>query len=200
MLTIFHAPPTRSFRIVWMCEEMGVPYDLKSEQLGRWSAELTAANPLNTLPTVRDGDVVMTESAAVLLYLGDTYGPTDLVPEKDAANHWAFQEALHYGEASLAAFLTPLVLTRFMAPADQKENFTAGALRRMFVQRLAFLDRRLEAHDFAAGEAFTAADICIGYALRFGELFGLADQYPARVSAYYERLKARPAYQRALAA
>ncbi len=200
MLTIFHAPPTRSFRIVWMCEEMGLPYTLKSETLGRWSAELTAVNPLNTLPTVCDGERVLTESAATLLYLGETYGPTPLVPARDDPGYWTFQEVLHYGESSLAAYLTPMVATRFMAPADQRENFTANILLGMFTGRLSYLQRRLAAGDYAAGDTFTAADICVGYALRFGEFFDLAGQYPAEVAAYFERLKQRPAYQRALAA
>lgn len=201
MLTIFHAPPTRSFRIVWMCEEMGLAYDLRAERLGRWSAELTAANPLNTLPTVCDGDLVLTESAAVLQYLGETYGPTPLVPSREDPSFWPFMEALHYGESSLAAFLTPLVLTRFSAPEDQRENFTVGVLQAMFLGRLNFLEGRLAAGGpWVMGETFTAADICIGYALRFGEFFGLPDRYPPAVSAYFDRLRARPAYQKALAA
>ena len=200
MLTIFHASPTRSFRIVWMAEEMGLPYMLKPETLGRWSAELTAVNPLNTLPTVRDGDRILTESASTLQYLGETYGPTPLVPARGDTNYWAFTEALHYGESSLAAYLTPLVATRFMAPAEHRENFTATLLTNMFVGRLGYADRRLAEGPYITGDTFTAADICIGYALRFGEFFDLASRYPATVAAYFDRLKARPAYQKALAA
>lgn len=200
MLTIHHHPSSRSFRIVWMAEEMGLPYELKREDLVRRSGELARLNPVGALPAVIDGDLVITESAAALQLLGERHGPTPLVPGHDDPAYPGFLEALHYGESSLAAFLTPLVHTRFMAPADQKANWTAQRLAEMFLQRLAFANRRLEAGPWINGETFTAADICIGYALKFGEAFGLQDRYPPRVAEYYARLQARPAWQRAVAA
>ena len=200
MITIYHHPSTRSFRVVWMAEEMGLPYQVKAESMVRRSAELTAINPVGALPTVVDGDLVLTESAAVLQLLGERHGPTTLVPAKDDRAYPAFLEALHYGESSLAAFLTPLVHTRFLAPEDERDNWTATRLADMFCQRLAFAEQRLAGGPFITGDTFTAADICIGYALRFGAAFGLLDRYPPAVTAYWVALQDRPAYQRALAA
>ena len=199
MLTIHHHPTSRSFRIVWMAEEMGLPYEVRAESLVRRSSALKELNPVGALPAVVDGDLVMTESAAALQLIGERHGPTPLVPTHEDPAYPAFLEALHYGESSLAAYLTPLVHTRFMAPDDQKANWTAQRLADMFLQRLAFAERRLATGPWINGATFTAADICVGYALRFGEAFGLQDRYPPLVADYYARLQARPAYQRALA-
>ena len=142
MLTIHHHPTSRSFRIVWMAEEMGLPYEVRAESLVRRSSALKELNPVGALPAVVDGDLVMTESAAALQLIGERHGPTPLVPAHDDPAYPAFLEALHYGESSLAAYLTPLVHTRFMAPDDQKTNWTAQRLADMFLQRLAFAERR----------------------------------------------------------
>ena len=200
MLTIYSHLSTRSLRIVWMAEEMGLAYQVRPEALGRPSPELQALNPIATLPTVVDGDLVMTESTAVLQVMAHRGDREDLAPGPNSPHYPAFLECLHYGEASLAAFLTPLVHTRFMAPDDQKENWTAKTLGTIFVRRLAFAERRLGDHLFLVGDTFTAADICIGYSLNFGAAFGLDARYPPAVLAYWARLKDRPAYQRAIVA
>ena len=71
MLTIFHVPRTRSQRVVWLAEEMGVPYELKLEQFGQPSPEFLAANPSGAFPAIRDGDVSMGESTAIMQYVMD---------------------------------------------------------------------------------------------------------------------------------
>jgi glutathione S-transferase len=199
MLEIFHAPRTRSMRVVWMAEELGLPYTLKPESLREPSAEFLKANPARSLPAIIDDGVILTESVAILMYLGERYGPTPLAPKPDAAGYCDYLQFLVYGEASMAAFLNPLIATKFMAPEDQKTNFTATAAQDMFTRRLALVDQQLGREPYMAGEAFTAADISVIYALDLGEMLGLGDRYSERIAGYRAQVKGRVGYQAATA-
>ena len=197
MLTIFHAPGTRSSRIVWLAEEMGVPYEAKWETLGNPSPAFLSANPVGAFPAITDGEVAMVESVAIMQYMLERYGPSQLARRLGDAAYTDYLEFLVFGEGSMAAFLNPMILTRFMAPDDQKENFTMGAVRRLFSGRVAALETQLAGGDHVAGD-FSAADISVGYALTLGDNMGVGD-YPPAVAAYHARLKARPAYGKAFA-
>jgi len=199
MLTIFHAPGSRSQRIVWLAEEMGLPYELKAEQFGAPSAEFLEANPVGAFPAIRDGDVRMAESTAIMQYLMDAHGPTPLARKYGDDRYADYLQFLTFGEASMGAFLNPAFMTQFMAPDDQKQNFTVEAAKTMFRNRLKSLDAQLEKGDYMAGSDFTAADISVGYALNLGAGLGLDADYSPRVKAYHDRVKARPAYQAAAA-
>ena len=198
MLQIFHVPGTRSSRVLWLAEEMGVPYEAKREVFGQPSPEFLEANPVGAFPVIRDGDVAMCESTAIMQYIVERYGPTPLAPPPGDARRPDYLQFLAYGEASMAAFLNPVIATQFSAPDDQKQNFTVDAAKNMFVRRLATLDRRLEKNDYLAGD-FSAADISVGYALGLGANFGLGDKYSPAVKAYQERVTSRPACQKAMA-
>src|SRR5690606_10268011 len=101
-----------------------------------------------------------------------------------------------FGEASLAAPLNAMVGTKLLAPEDQKENFTANIITRSFHRRLALVERQLQRGDYMVGEAFTLADISVGYALGLADMLELGDVSDA-IKAYAKRLTSRPAYQRA---
>ena len=116
MLTIYHVPRTRSLRVVWLCEEMGLPYEVRLETFGQPSAEFLEANPLGAFPAIRDGDVVMGESTAIMLYLTQKHGPTPLALQPEHAQYADYLQFLVFGEASMVAFLNPVLLTQFTAP------------------------------------------------------------------------------------
>jgi glutathione S-transferase/3-isopropylmalate dehydratase len=99
----------------------------------------------------------------------------------------------------MAAPLTSLVRTKFQAPEAEKDNWTARVIAKTFLYKLKLLEDRLAQGEFIAGDAFTAADISVGYGLFLGRLLGLHEQYPDAIAGYFARLKARPAYQRAVA-
>ena len=197
MLQIFHIPGTRSSRVVWLAEEMGIPYEAKSETFGQPSAEFLAANPVGAFPVIRDGDVAMCESTAIMEYLTERYGPTPLAPAAGSPHRPDYLQFLTYGEASMAAYMNPVIATQFRAPDGQKQNFTVDAAKDMFVRRLATIDRQLEKGDYLAGD-FSAADISVGYALGLGANFGLGEKYSPAVKAYQERVTSRPACQKAM--
>ena len=198
MLQIFHVPRTRSLRIVWLAEEMGLPYELKVETFGQPSPEFLAANPSGAFPAIRDGEVGMGESTAILHYLTQTRGPTPLALQPEHPRYADYVQFLTFGEASMAAYLNPVLMTQFTAPDEQKQNFTVDAAKTLFRGRLRSLDAQLAKDDHMAGD-FTAADISVGYALGLGGMLGLDADYSPKVKDYYARLQARPAYQRAAA-
>jgi glutathione S-transferase len=104
-----------------------------------------------------------------------------------------------FGEAGLAAYGNPLVATRFMAPDDQKQNFTASYLKTAILKRLEFVGQRLDGKPYVAANRFTAADISIAYIATGAKFAGIDDEIPASVKSYIENLWQRPAFQRAAA-
>jgi glutathione S-transferase len=198
VLQIFHIPNTRSLRVLWLAEEMGLPYEIKAETFRQPSAELLAANPSGKVPAIRDGGTVMGESVAILHYLTQMHGPTPLAPAPGHDRYADYVQFLIFGEASMAAPLNPVLRTLFTAPDDQKQNFTMDAAKTIFRLRLNDVENQLAKGDHMAGK-FTAADISVGWALGFGAKLGLDADYSPPVRAYLSRLQARPAFQAAAA-
>jgi glutathione S-transferase len=205
MIKIYHVSPARSLRIIWLMEELGEPYEIETISFPPDAAFL-AISPTATLPTIVDGDIVMGESIAILQYLtgrrlqrsmelGLTVGPN---PNPAAyAEHLQF---LHLGEASLAAPLAFALRTQRLAPDDQKTNFTCSLCRDVFRRRLVVVDKQLsDGRPYLTGERLTIADISVGYALHLAQVRGAEALLTPRTLAYLERLRARPAFQRAAA-
>jgi glutathione S-transferase len=199
MLKIYHSQGARSLRVLWLCEEMGVPYETAEASFFKPSDEFKAANPLRTVPAMQDGDVSMIESVAMMIYIMSKYGPTDLEVKPDEPGYADYLQYLMFGEAGLAAYGNPLVATRFLAPDDQKQNFTAGYLKTAILKRLEFVGERLNGKPYVAANRFTAADISIAYIATGAKFAGIEDEIPAPVKAYVENLWQRPAFQRAAA-
>ena len=163
MLKIYHAPRTRSHRIVWLCEEMGVPYEIAAVKFADPSPELLAVNPLKSLPALQDGDVTMIESIAMMLYIMGRYGPTDLQLQPNDPQYARYLQFLVFGEAGMAMYGNPLVATKFFAPEDKRINWTRDYLKGAFAKRLNFVENHFGDSPYIIGDRFTAADISVGY-------------------------------------
>jgi glutathione S-transferase/3-isopropylmalate dehydratase len=198
MLKIFHAPRSRSLRIVWLCEEMGVPYESVAVNFRDPSPEFLAVNPLRSLPVMQDGEVSMIESVAMMLYIMAKYGPTDLALKVEDPGYPKYLQFLMFGEAGLAMYGNPLVATKFFAPEDKRDNWTAEYLKNTFARRLAFVETNLGDSLYITGNRFTAADISVGYSIGMAG-FAADIELSPKLKSYHERLKSRPAYQRAAA-
>ena len=199
MLRIHHAQGARSLRVIWLCEEMGVPYETVEASFIKPSEEFKALNPLRTIPVMQDGDVTMIESVAMMIYIMAKHGPTDLEVKPNEDGYADYLQYLMFGEAGLAAYGNPLVGTRFMAPEDQKQNWTATYLKTTLLKRLEFVGARQAGKPFVAANRFTAADISIAYIANGAKYAGIQDEIPPAVKTYIENLWQRPAYQRAAA-
>jgi glutathione S-transferase len=198
MITVFGEG--RGFRVVWLLEEMGLAYRLRPVDLlagVEKDAEFLAVNPAGFIPAIQDGDVTMVESIAIMEYLMARYGPTPFAPDPHHPAFPAYQQFLHLGEAGLAASIYFVVGARNFAPEAERQNWSAGQALRVFESRLTLVTRQLAQAPYLAGDAFTAADISVSYALELarkhgGVVLGEAEQ------AYMARISGRDAYKRAL--
>ncbi|MBI1330382.1 MAG: glutathione S-transferase [Alphaproteobacteria bacterium] len=203
MITVFGEG--RGFRVVWLLEEMGLPYRLRPVDLIAGvenDPEFLAINPSGFIPALRDGDVTMVESIAIMEYLIARYGhqsksETPLAPTPDDPAFAMYQQFLHLGEAGLAGAMYFSVITRNLAPETERDNWTAREAVEVFRSRLKLVTRQLERAPCMAGEAFTAADISVTYALTFAQRAGGFTLGEAE-KAYWERTTGRDAYKRAL--
>jgi glutathione S-transferase len=171
------------------------PVDLRQR---RDNAEFMAINPAGFLPALQDGDVTMVDSIAMLEYIVARYDNSGKLAPRPADPHFAlYQQFLHLGESGLAAYLNIIVASRFFAPEAEKQNFGTRIAEQMFFNRLSLVSRQLGAAPMLAGEAFTAADISVIYALGMAERLGLADRFGPEIADYRARMSARPAFQQA---
>ncbi|RAK57760.1 glutathione S-transferase family protein [Phenylobacterium deserti] len=200
MITVWGGQTSRSLRVVWLLEEMGLPYRIRHVDM--LSAEKDpawlAVNPGDFLPAIQDGEVAMVESVAILEYLMGRYGPTPLQPSPGDPAFPAYQQFLHLGEAGLATLIMVPLVSGFIAPEAERDNWGARWARECVGRRQLLVRRQLQAAPYMAGETFTAADISVSYALRLGAnhagfaLSGAEQDYLARTTA-------RDAYKRAFA-
>jgi glutathione S-transferase len=198
MITVFGEG--RGFRVVWLLEEMGLPYRLRPVDLRAGAendAEFLAINPAGFIPAIQDGDVTMVESIAIMEYLMARYGPTPLAPGPRDPAFPAYQQFLHLGEAGLAASAYFVGGARNFAPEAERDNWSARQALGVFESRLGLVRRRLERTPYLAGDAFTAADISAHFGLRLGQRFAGVTLGEAE-RAYLDRLGRRDAYKRAL--
>lgn len=200
MITLYHCMSARSFRPLWTLEELGLPYELKMlpfppRVLARSYLDL---NPLGTIPLLLDGATRMTESAAICQYLCALSAPTALNVAPGEEGFAAYLNFLHFGEATLT-FPQTLVLrySRF-EPQARRQPQVATDYAKWFLARLRTLEPLLSSQAHLCAGRFTAADISVGYALLLAEHLGLATQFTPAVQAYWERLKQREGYVRAL--
>ncbi len=197
-MKIFHMPRTRSLRVIWLCEEMDLPYDVAPADMTEPTPELLAVNPLGALPAITDGDTAMHESIAIMLYIMAKYGPTDLERTLADADYARYLQFLLFGEASMAVWGNPIMATRFFAPDADQANDTIGVCKQFFAKRLAYLESALGSAPYILGDEFSAADISVGYALTLARGIVGAELSPT-MQAYFTRLTTRPAYKRAAA-
>jgi glutathione S-transferase len=200
MITIYGEG--RGFRVIWLLEEMGLPYRLRDVDLladVSKDTEFLAINPGAFIPALVDGDVVMVESIAIMEYLMARHGPTPLAPAPADPAFPLYQQFLHLGEAGLAASIYFVSGALNMAPEAEKQNFTARHALYTFESRLRLVTRQLARTPWLAGDRFTAADISVTYALEMADrntdfVFAEAER------AYMARCKDRDGYKRAMQA
>jgi glutathione S-transferase len=193
MLTFYHAPQSRSFSILWLLEELGQPYameliDIRGENGAPESYR--AIQPHKKVPAITHDGVIVTERAAISLYLGDAFPRSGLAPAIGDPARASYLTALVYTDAVLDPVIATTALDIPYRPRDVSFGSRDDAV--------AHLEKRL-ADGHAAGGRFTAADTQLGSAIHFGmNIVGALPKRPV-FEAYMERMLARPALQRTLA-
>lgn len=219
MLTLHHLETSRSHRILWLLEELGVPYALRRYQrdpLTRLAPpELKHLHPLGKSPVITDGELVVAESGAILEYLAECYGaqaPAELAqlePARGTPAHRQCRFWMHYAEGSLMNWLV-MQLVFDTIPRQPMPFFVRPIARTLCatVQRkliapnvqtaLAFMEAHLAQHRWFAGEHLSLADFQMSFAVEAALARGNTASAWPHLQAYLQRIQARPAYQRAL--
>ena len=202
MLTVHHLGKSQSERIVWLCEELDLPYTLKTytrDPVTVFSPpELRAKHPIGAAPLLEDGDVLLAESAAIAEYILLKYGRGRLVAGADEPGFAPYLYWFHFANGTLQPALgRRMVISRLDPPADNKVLLNAqDRLGRAF----GLIERRLGDVPYLAGEDFSAADIMTVFSLTTMRYFQPVDLAPyPNIRAYLQRIAARPAYGRAMA-
>jgi len=201
VLTVHHLGRSQSERIVWLCEELAIAYELKRYERDAVTRlappDYKALHPIGTAPVITDGKTVLSESGAVVEYIIAVHGGGRLARRPQDPDYAAFLYWFHYANGSFQALLhRTLVARRLEPPADHRVIVDLDARR---VRALNFMDKRLGEADYLAGRELTAADIMMVFSLTTMRSFTPYDVKPyANVLAYLRRIGARPAYQRAM--
>jgi len=214
VITVHHLNNSRSQRVLWLLEELELPYEIvkyeRDPQTLLAPKSLEAIHPLGKSPVITDGDVTVAESGAILEYLVETHGKGRLIPAAGTQAHRDYRYFLHYAEGSLAPFLLlKLVFDRvkqakvpfFVRPIARQiaDKVAAGYVDPNLRRHLAFLAARLEQHRWFAGDELTAADIQMSYPVEGAVHRCAALGVSPKLADFVQRCKDRPAFQRALA-
>jgi glutathione S-transferase len=197
---LYHCHDARSFRPLWALEELGLDYELKMLPFPPrvLQRDYLAVNPLGTIPLFLDGETRMTESAAIVEYLGAKFGAGGLGVTLDEPGYGAYLNGLHFGEATLTFPQTLVLRYSRLEPEERRSTQVAGDYGKWFLARLRNLV--IGENGYVAAGRFTGADISIGYALLLATQLGLDAQFTPQIADYWARLQARDGYQRARAA
>lgn len=212
MITVHHLNDSRSQRVLWLLEELGLAYEVKRYQRDARTMlappELKAIHPLGKSPVVDDGEARLAETGAIVEYLLDSHSRSALRPARGTAEGRRFTYWLHYAEGSA---MTPLLLKLIFSQIPKRSPLlvrpvAGGIARKVDASLIApqlkahtdYWEAELAKSEWFAGDAFSAADIMMSFPVEAaGSRVGYGDDKP-RLKAFLERIHARPAYQRAL--
>lgn len=200
MIVLHHCVSARSLRPLWMLEELGLPYELRMLPFPprAHARPYLDLNPLGTVPLLEDGATRMTESAAMCQYLAARHSPGGLDVQAGESAYGAYLNWLHMSDATLTFPQTLVLRYTHFEPPERLQPQVAADYARWFLARLRAVDVAVQKEDHLCAGRFTAADVAVGYALALARHLGLDAQFPPAVAAYWQRLQARPAFQRAL--
>ena len=211
MLTVHHLNKSRSQRLLWLLEELGLAYEIVRYQRlpdMRAPAELRAIHPLGKSPVIIDNGNTIAESGAIIEYLIETYGQGRLIPPPKTPERLRYSYWMHYAEGSaMPPLLLKLLFTvmpkrapALLRPVVRKVStqVLTALVNPQLKQHMDFWEAELSKSAWFAGEAFTAADIQMSFPLEAAAArAGLEQRHPKAI-AFLDRIHARPAYQRAL--
>ena len=213
MIIVHHLNNSRSQRILWLLEELGLDYEIKKYQRDAKTMlappELRAIHPLGKSPVITDGDTMVAESGAIIEYLIERYGKGKFIPAAGTPEKLRYTYFMHYAEGSaMTPLLMKLVFDKvetspmpfFVKPIARgiAQKVKKTYIMPQILQHLKYLESELSSRAWFAGEDFTGADIQVSFVLEAASARGgLGDKYP-KLFDFLKRIHARPAYQRGL--
>ncbi len=197
MLVVHHLNESRSQRILWLLEELGVPYEIKFYERNAETRlappELYAVHPLGKSPVITDGDQVINESGAIIDYIIRRHANGRLAPDPATADYDAYQQWLHYGEGSA---MLPLMLSMYVMRLGEAGAPLQPRIESEIANHMSYVEGALAGRDYLLGE-LTGADVQMSFVPEVLKAFGKLPAYP-NMAAWIERIHARPAWKAAL--
>jgi len=198
---IYFAPNTRAVRIIWLFEELGLPYELERFKLGdraMRAPEYLRVHPMGRVPALQDGDVTIFESGAIVQYVLARYGGGRLVPSETSTDFPAYLQWLHYAEGMIMPPVNTIVVETILLPPERRNEANVARATKLLSQMLQAIEQHLTGREFLAG-SFSGADIMTGHACTVAARLKADISDKPNVAAYIQRINARPALQRAWA-
>ena len=196
-LIVHHLNNSRSQRILWLLEEIGVPYEVKYYDRDATTnlapPELVAVHPLGKSPVISDGIRVIIESGAITEYLCERHGGGHLVPERGTDDHISHLEWLHFAEGSA---MTPILLRIYTARLGEAAAPLEPRINQQLDAHFAYMEGRVGDNGHFIGDSLSAADIMLSFPAEIAIMQGMAPRYP-KLAAFVNACHARPAWQRA---
>jgi glutathione S-transferase len=198
MLAVHHLNDSRSQRILWLLEELGVPYQIKPYQRDAQTRlappELKKVHPLGKSPVITDGGKTIIESGAIIDYVIRRYGKGRMQPAPETAAYDEYVQWMHYAEGSA---MLPLMLNLYAARLGDAAAPLMPRIEGEIANHLAYIDGALKGRQFIVGETLSGADIQMSFVGEVAGAFGKRAQYP-NLDAWTKRLHDRPAYKKAI--
>ncbi len=201
-MKLFHAPNSRSMRIVWLLEELDLEYELIAFKLGDKAMReppYLELNPMGRVPTLQDGHVTIFESGAIVEYVLARHGGGRMVPERDAPEFADYLQWLHYAEGMIMPQVNIIIVETLFLSEEKRNPVNLARAQKLLNKSLQAVETGLEGRDYLAGE-FSGAEFMTGHACVVADRLGADLSELPNVKAYVERLKDRPALQKAMAA
>jgi glutathione S-transferase len=205
MLTIHHSPLSRSMRVVWLCEEIGLEYRLEPVEMfsdAMKRPEYLAIHPLGKVPAIEDDGLVLWETGAILQYLDAKYGGGRLMPPRDTEAGARALQWLEFGENPLTLIMGEIAAHSGAGsmPEEMRNPALVERGREIAPSLVAVVERAVGEGPWILGAEFCAADIMLGYGLMIARHLGYVNDETPRARAYLERASERPAFRSAAAA
>lgn len=200
MLKLHFAPNSRAGRIVWLLEELELPYEINKMAFhpkDLKSDEHRARHPLGRVPVLDDGEVSIFESGAIVEYVLERHKNGGLKPAVDDQRFPPYLQWFHYCEGMVMPPINTVVVQTILLPEDRRDATVLGQAQRLLTKALGPVNEALDGKDYLIGD-FSGADIMLGHACFMSNRLGCVPDEMTHLKAYVERISARPAFQTAI--
>ncbi|GIS32895.1 MAG: glutathione S-transferase [Gammaproteobacteria bacterium] len=200
MLKLHFAPNSRAGRIVWLLEELELPYDINKMAFHPQdlkSDDHRARHPLGRVPVLEDGDISIYESGAIVEYIIERHKNGGLKPEVNSDLYPMFLQWFHYCEGMVMPPINTIIVQTILLPEDRRDETALGQAQRLLTKALAPVEENLEGKDYLIGD-FSAADIMLGHSCFMSNRLGCVTDDMPNLKSYVQRIQERPAFKTAI--
>ncbi len=199
MLKLHFAPNSRAVRTLWLLEELGLEYELNRMDFhpkDLKSDAHRARHPLGRIPVLEDGDITLWESGAIAEYILERHKNGGLKPAPTSPNYPKYLQWFHYCEGMVMPPINTIVVHTILLPPERRDETVLGQAQRLLARTVQPVEEDMVGKEYLAGE-FSAADTMLGHAIMMSQRMGIVNDDHPNLTAYIQRLKARPALQKA---